>query len=565
MCGIGGVFIKKGGPPHHGALNKMCMALHSRGPDGDGVYTDQSIGLVHTRLSIIDSEGGHQPMISPKGAVLVFNGEIYNYVEIRNTLKDLYPFQTKSDTETILALYDVYGLDFVNHLRGMYAIGLYDPTKNRLVIARDPFGIKPLYITDIPSHVAFASEPKALIQSGYASDTIDISALRSVVVQNYIPGVRSPYPAIQRLQPGEILVYEHGIKVSSSVRPSISHAPPRIEDEETALLHLEKTLIDCVDVHCRSDVGYGIFLSGGVDSSTITQVLSMIGKQRSPDRAIQSYTAYFDIAGSSDERSYAKAVADSTHAHLHEVPFGKQDFISLLPQIAAYMDDPVADYAILPTWKLAAVAAKEQKVVLCGEGGDELFAGYGRYRHRWWKEWRKRKKAFSDIKSPHWSRLQREQANDIGEYLPNDLLIKLDTCLMAHGLEGRTPFLDQSMSEFAFTLPDNLKLDGKTGKYLLKKWLDSKLPESKPFRKKQGFTVPVGHWMCEDARNLSDVMIHHPLITELLSRSDLDLIPKLMPTIEGAKQCWPLLYLALWYTGKQKNGHTPHIIETLDS
>lgn len=560
MCGIGGVFIKNGGHPHQAALDKMRAALNLRGPDGHGIYTDKSLGLVHTRLSIIDSAGGHQPMSDAKGRIVVFNGEIYNYLEIRQSLKDSYPFKTSSDTETILALYDAHGIDFIHHLRGMYAIALYDPAKDLLVITRDPFGIKPLYITDMPSHVAFASEPKALIQSGYANAALDIPMLRAVVTQNYIGGLETPYPAIRRLQAGERLVYERGVKTSSFLRPAISRNPPRIEDEATALLHLEKTLLDSIDIHCRSDVGYGVFLSGGVDSSTIMQTLSMLGER---GRDIQSYTAYFDVGHSADERDYARAVADATHARFHSVPFTRQDFVSLLPQIAAYMDDPVADYAILPTWKLAAVAAQEQKVVLCGEGGDELFGGYGRYRPRWWKDWRKVKSSVPF--SPHWSRLQCEQAKDIAEYLPNDLLIKLDTCLMAHGLEGRTPFLDMAMSDFAFTLPDELKLQGKTGKYLLKKWLDAKLPAAKAFRRKQGFTVPVGDWIAADAKNLADIMVHHPLLTELLTRSDLELLPKLLPTPQGAKQCWPLVYLALWYTGKQQNAHAQTITETLAS
>ena len=560
MCGIGGVFVKNGGQPHQAALDKMRIALSYRGPDGHGVFTDKSVGLVHTRLSIIDSEGGHQPMSDHKGRILVFNGEIYNYVEIRQSLKDSYPFKTRSDTETILALYDAYGDNFVDHLRGMYAIALYDAPNNKMIIARDPFGIKPLYITESSSHVAFASEPKALIQSGYASEFLDIHALRSVVAQNYIGGPYTPYPSIQRLEPGEKIIFEHGVQVASSIRPSISTNPPRVDNEDTALLHLEKNLIESVDMHCRSDVGYGVFLSGGVDSSTIMQVLSMLG-DRGHD--IKSYTAYFDVEGSADERAYAKAVADATHAQYREVSFGRNDFVTLLPQIAAYMDDPVADYAILPTWKLAAVAAEEQKVVLCGEGGDELFGGYGRYRKRWWKDWRKKNKTITP--SPHWSYLQREQAQDIAEYLPNDLLIKLDTCLMAHGLEGRTPFLDMGMSDFAFTLPDEFKLQGKTGKYILKKWLATKLPVAEPFRKKQGFTVPVGEWIAADAKNLSDIMVQHPLLTELLTKADLDLLPKLLPTPEGAKQCWPLVYLALWHTGKQKNSYAPNIAETLAS
>lgn len=560
MCGIGGIIYKNGGHPNVLDLEKMQKALSTRGPDGHGLYTDKSVGLVHTRLSIIDSEGGHQPMLDDKKRVIVFNGEIYNYIEIREQLKEKYQFKTQSDTETILALYDVYGLDFINHLRGMYAIALYDSSMETLIIARDPFGIKPLYICNTPHFTAFASEPKALLASGLAHEYLDIDILRSVVRGNYIKGSVTPYSSIERLGVGEMIVFERGQKISTSTRTSISNDAPRSEDEASALINLEKCLMDSVNVHCRSDVGYGVFLSGGVDSSTVMQILSKLNKGRTD---IKSYTAYFDIDGASDERDYARAVANATGAQFHDVPFGQDDFFKLLPHIAAYMDDPVADYAILPTWKLASVAAQEQKVILSGEGGDELFGGYGRYRKRWWKNWRKSKPK-SSLCSPNWSELQCAQAQDIAEYLPNDLLIKLDTCLMAHGLEGRTPFLDKVVSDFAFTLPDRLKLQGSTGKYLLKKWLDKELPIAKPFRKKQGFTVPVGYWMTSDAKNISDVLIHNQFVQDLLNKDDLSLIPKLMATPKSATQCWPILYLTLWLVGKTGQLNQGNIVEVID-
>lgn len=558
MSGIGGVFIKNSGHPHQAALDKMVGALSFRGPDGYGIFTDRSVGLVQSRLNITDLTNNQQPMIDAKGRALVFNGEIYNYQDIRQSLKDIYPFKTRSDTETILALYDIYGLDFIDHLRGMYAIALYDPAKELLVIARDPFGIKPLYITEMPSHIAFASEPKALIQSGYASDALDIQVLRDVVTQNYIGGLDTPYPAIQRLQPGEAVVYERGVKISSSLRPAIAHNPPRIEDEATALLHLEKTLLDSIDAHCGSDLDYGVLLSGDVSSAAIMQVLSMLADH---GKTVKSYTPYFDVADSDTERDYARAVATATNFQYQEVPFGKQDFVTLLPQIAAYMDDPIADLSILPTWKLGAVAAAEQKFILSSDGANELFGGHDRYRKNWWAQWGKPKPS----PKHHWSHIQNEQAKDIADYLPNNVLNKLDSCLMAHGLEGRTPFLDKVMSDFVFTLPDALKIQGRSGNYLLKKWLNSKLPAIKPPQKKKSAVIPIGEWISADAENLSDIMVHHPLLIELLTKSDLALLPKLMPTPEGAKQCWPLVYLALWHTGKQKKAYAPDIAETLAS
>lgn len=554
MCGIGGVIIKHGAVPDAAALDKMRIALGKRGPDGSGVYTDSGIGLVHTRLSIIDSEGGHQPIIDRKGRVIVFNGEIYNYVEIRAALEGTYPFQTHSDTETILALYDAYGLDFIRHLRGMYAFALYDPAHQRVVLARDPFGIKPFYMTETSSFLAFASEPKALLHAGYAANDLDMAKLRRIIGQNYTHGLQTPYTAIRKLAPGESVVIEQGREVQRNIRPAVSSAGPRPISESEALDRLDAVLTDTVHVHGRSDVGYGVFLSGGVDSSTLMQVLSRT--ERSSSHPVQAYTAYFDVAGSRDEREHAHAVATATGATCRDVPFGQDDFNTLLPQIAAYMDDPVADYAILPTWKLASVAATEQKVILSGEGGDELFAGYGRYRPRWWKArwwrdmWTFQNYADSGRFSPEWSCLQRAQAQDISEYLPNDLLVKLDTCLMAHGCEGRTPFLDPVVAEFAFTLPDALKLRGKTGKYLLKKWLDTRLPEAQPFRKKQGFTVPVGTWMADMGPDLAAALSRHAFVKEVLTRADIADLPARLSAPDTAARCWSLLYLTLWVSGK---------------
>lgn len=550
MCGIGGVLMKSGQKMPNAVLDKMRAALGKRGPDGHGQFSNEHIGLVHTRLAIIDPTGGQQPITDAKGRVIVFNGEIYNYVEIWKSLREEYNFKTNSDTETILALYDRYELDFVNHLRGMYAFALYDPAIQRLIIARDPFGIKPLYITENANYMAFASEPKAILQSGLAPSNMDVSILRSVIANNYIRGITTPYTEIQRLNPGEMRVYEYGTRVHSSTRHVLPETIPQDIDEDVALSQLNAVLEDTVAMHCRSDVGYGIFLSGGVDSSTIMRVLA---NQENPER-IKAYTAYFETPDAADERDYARAVAEACGADMHEVSFGAADFTTLLPQIAGYMDDPVADYAILPTWKLASVAAKEQKVVLCGEGGDELFAGYGRYRPRWWKDWRKSFREDDTGYADGWTRLQREQARDIAGYLPNDLLVKLDTCLMAHGLEGRTPFLDPEVAAFAFALPDNMKLRSKDGKYLLKKWLDMSLPEAKPFRKKQGFTVPVGVWMAEDAKRLTATLTSNAFVRELLTSAEVRRIGALMQSPKTATECWSLLYLALWYMAKQGRG-----------
>lgn len=546
MCGIGGFIYKNDNVSAPAALERMKTALGKRGPDGAGIYADGPVAFVHTRLAIIDPAGGQQPITDSKGRVLVFNGEIYNYLELRQSLSAQYQFKTYSDSETILAAYDAYGLNFINHLRGMYAFALYDTAQNRVILARDPFGIKPLYVCETAECLAYASEPKALIAAGVASADINMKILRSVLADNYSKGTDTPYPSVKRMEPGEMRVIENGRTVSATSKSYLQADPPFDRDDDVALIQLESVFLDSVDVHCRSDVGYGVFLSGGVDSSAIMAALA----QRMNMEHIHTYTAYFDTPEAADERQYARAVLEQTGAQGTEVIFGAEDFKNLLPAIAAYMDDPVADYAILPTWKLASVAAREQKVVLCGEGGDELFAGYGRYRSRPWKDWRGFFAHLGENYPAAWTSLQRRQARDIDGYLPCDLLIKLDTCLMAHGLEGRTPFLDSEVANFAFSLPDRLKLEGKDGKFLLKQWLNQKIPEAQPFRKKQGFTVPVGQWMAEDAARLAPLLTQNPFVRELLSRSEIRNIPARLSTPEGAKSLWSLLYLTLWHMGK---------------
>ncbi|MCB1539016.1 MAG: asparagine synthase (glutamine-hydrolyzing) [Rhodospirillales bacterium] len=559
MCGIGGFIAHAGNAPQKPALAAMRDALATRGPDGNGMAVNDAVGLVHTRLSIIDLAGGAQPIADYKGRVLVFNGEIYNYRELRAALSGRYTFRTNSDSETILAAYDAHGVDCVHHLRGMYAFAIYDPGAGRTLLARDPFGIKPLYLAETAAGIAFASEPKALVAGGFAAPDIDVMRLRAVLRHNFIGGTLTPYPAIARMQPGESRLYEHGKLVSSSIRSFLALQPARADDRAEALLELNDILCDSVDLHCRSDVGYGVFLSGGVDSSAIMAALALRGDVAQ----IRTYTAYFDVPGAGDERDYARAVRESVGAQGVDVLFDAADFDAMLPAIAAYMDDPVTDYAILPTWKLASVAAREQKVVLSGEGGDELFAGYGRYRSRPWKDWR-RWFAQDGVDLPRaWSRLQRLQARDIAGYLPCDLLVKLDTCLMAHGLEGRTPFLDERVAEFAFGLPDALKLRGRDGKYLLRHWLDGALPQARAFERKRGFTVPVGGWIADMARDLADFLPRQPVLRELLTAREMAALTARLHTPEGAKAAWGPLYLALWHAGKTSAAPAPSIREAL--
>ncbi len=551
MCGIAGILVKD----RHQAdvsttmLHSMRDSLVTRGPDGAGIYVTKGVGFVHTRLSVIDIEQGAQPLEDSSGCVVIFNGEIYNYLELRERLAAQYEFRTHSDTEVILALYHCYGQDFVQHLRGMYAIALYDPTHERMILTRDPFGIKPLYVSESATEFAFSSEIKALTRSGCASSDIDYGRVRQILTGNFVHGVDTVYPNVGRLAPGEMRIYEQRRCIANNRHSYINSSIYSELTEPSALTNIDRILNDSVMMHSRSDVGFGLFLSGGVDSSVLMHLLARQHKGADP---IKTYTAFFDVSGSStNEMQMARHISSACGGAMREVLFGVDDFRTLLPQIAAYMDDPVTDYAVLPTWKLASVAATEQKVVLCGEGADELFAGYGRYKDYWWRRKRRTPNVEGALQS--WSNLQRKQAHDIQGYLPNDLLVKLDTCLMAHGLEGRTPFLDRDVARFAFSLPDRLKIRGRHGKYILKKWLESVLPDAKPFHRKRGFTVPVGEWIAQDGAALSDVLTQNHFLKELLTTDELHDLPSMLRHEKGAKECWRPLYLALWHTGRKNS------------
>jgi asparagine synthase (glutamine-hydrolysing) len=277
--------------------------------------------------------------------------------------------------------------------------------------------------------------------------------------------------------------------------------------------------------------------------------------------SINSYTIGFDSPSGQDEMAKAAVLADKFGTEHHELVFGEADFWAYLPKVAGYFDDPVADYAVLPTWKLAAEASRSLKVVLCGEGGDEVFAGYGRYKNRPIKSILRRLRgkpryALSEAETlkqfrlfkatDDYTPLQIRQIRDIIDYLPNDLLLKLDNCLMAHGLEGRTPLLDKQIMAFGFSLPDRLKMSRGTGKLLLKTWVDRHAPEARAFGRKKGFTVPVGYWIEKKADKISELLSHSEAIRKYAR--DINLKELFANPAKGnALLCWRLMYFAAWH------------------
>lgn len=566
MCGIAGVFTIDASPPDSRILGRLEDALAHRGPDGHGRHVGAGIAMVHTRLAIIDLVGGDQP-IRAGDAALIANGEIYNYLELRDGL-DGSGLTTHSDCEPALHLYLRHGLGFTDCLRGMYAIAVHDARLSRLVLARDPFGIKPLYYAETALGFVFASEPQALIKAGLIVPRLRRAAANEFLQLQFTCGAETAFEGIRRVLPGETLVVEKGRIIERRRRPALPADGPQSWSEEEAAHILDQALTDSVTMHQRSDVPYGMFLSGGIDSSALLALMRDLN-----DAPVRAFTAGFPGAGVHDERAHAEAVAKAAGAHFEAVEITEDDFRKLLPGVASAIDDPTADYAALPTYKLAMVARERGlKVILTGEGGDELFGGYGRYRRAMRRkllggrpmrskgafaglnvlrqddgDWRRGVAAAEAAEAlPGRSRLQVCQAVDCADWLPHDLLIKLDRCLMAHGVEGRVPFLDPCVAEVAFRLPDGLKIKGKTGKRLLRKWLDGKLPEARPFAEKRGFTVPVGEWISAMGKDMGHLVARRPCIKEICRPGAVERLFTASGSRQG-KAAWTLLFFALWH------------------
>jgi len=570
MCGIAGYQTADGKPLPDEILNQFISALAHRGPDGTGHHAADGVGLAQTRLAIIDLKTGAQPFFGPDGAALVANGEIYNYLELRQKYTDT-QYSSQSDCEVPLFSHQRNGADFAKPLRGMYAIALADAADEAMFLARDPFGIKPLYYAKIKNGLVFSSEPQAIFAATQLEPRISNEIATQLLQLQFTTGRQTIYDNVHRVLPGEALEVRGGCVVNSRSMPSLPDGPPLNIGEDEALKQLDHALMDSVSVHQRSDVPYGMFLSGGIDSSALLACMARLN-----ERPVRAFTAGFPGTAVADERDHAKRVAKAVGAEHIEIAVTANDFWKNLPSIAAALDDPVADYAIVPTYLLAKEAARELKVVLSGEGGDELFAGYGRYRRAGRprifggramysrgaleglgvlraesKNWRQGiVEAEQTAQGRHWSQLQQAQATDIADWLPHDLLLKLDRCLMAHGVEGRTPFLDPVVANLAFRLPDHLKVRNRTGKYLLRKWLAQALPEADPFSKKRGFTVPVGDWIAARANFLGPLVAKSSAISEICHPQEVE---RLFFTLgrgdrkRTARACWNLLFYAVWH------------------
>jgi asparagine synthase (glutamine-hydrolysing) len=535
----------------------MCDVIRHRGPDDEGVHTEPGVGLGMRRLSIIDLSTGHQPIHNEDQTIwVVFNGEIYNYRELRRELEAAgHRFYTSSDTETIVHAYEQWGEAAFGRLRGMFGIGLWDRRKRTLLLARDRAGIKPLHYAMVGNRLYFGSEIKSLIAAGAVTREIDLGALDHYLSYLYAPRDRAIFKGVNKLPPGHYLAWKDG-RIDVRQYWQIGTAEPFRGTGDEAAHALEAVLADAVESHMISDVPLGAFLSGGVDSSVVVGLMA-----RASSRPVKTFSIGFDDP-QFDELEHARRVAEHFGTEHHEFVV-RPDGLSILDQLIGHFDEPFADSSAIPTWYVSEIARRHVTVVLSGDGGDELFGGYDRYlphprvaqfdslpvpgkrqvaglvwpllphgargknflRHvsrsddgryldsiAFFQPDEKQALYTADVRralgrdnaenelARRFARFQALPAHsrmmrfDFETYLPEDVLTKVDRMSMAHSIESRVPLLDNEVIEFASTLPASLKIVNGRRKHVLKEAARRLLPPEILDRKKQGFGVPLGVW-----------------------------------------------------------------------
>ncbi len=588
MCGIAGIIDMVGVRPiDSGLLHRMTDRLAHRGPDGSGFYSTDGVALGHRRLAIIDVSGGQQPLFNEDGTVsITFNGEIYNYQELMVELERKgHCFKTRSDTEVIVHAWEEWGEAAVNRLRGMFAFAIWDENRKTLFLARDRFGKKPLYYTVLgDGRLLFASEMKALLVCPDVPRSINLAAVEDYFAYGYVPESKSIYSHICKLPPGHHLTVIRGRRWTEPVQywDLSFESDSKIGTEEQAHHELLEQLRQAVRVRLISEVPLGAFLSGGVDSSAIVAMMAETSD------LVNSFSIGFSQAAY-DETQYADEVAARYKTRHFKRVVDADDF-SLVARLATIYDEPFADASAIPTFRVCALAREKVTVALSGDGGDELFAGYRRY--RWHQSEEKlrgivpdflrrpllrgagrlypkldwaprpfRAKAtllelaegtvdgyflnvsmFGDqvrrsllsssfVKdlqgyhareelarhfkaAPTDDALAAVQYADIKTYLPGDILVKVDRASMANSLEVRAPFLDQGFAKWTASLPPKFKIRGGERKYILKRALESKLPQNILYRPKQGFTVPLAEWFRGPLQNTVRTTLSDGLLLE---------------------------------------------------
>jgi asparagine synthase (glutamine-hydrolysing) len=571
MCGICGYV----GIDDAELIESMTEAIHHRGPDDVGYFRSEDMALGHRRLSIIDVAGGHQPMANPDGSlVIVFNGEIYNHQELREGLEARGErFETRSDTEVLLRLYQLEGCAALEKLNGMFAFAVYDQGRRELFLARDRIGIKPLCYVQLPGKLLFASETKSLLQYADWSRDLNPHAINDYLALRYVPGDVGMFRGLQRLPPGHFLRYRDGrLETQRYWSPPIVDTPEH-RSEADLLDELEERMERSVQRRLISDVSFGAYLSGGLDSSVIVALMAKL--VAAPVRTFSVGFGY-----EHDELSQAAETARMLGCDHHEVHCRAKD-VELLPDVVYHSDEPLGDAIAIPMYQLAREAKKKVTVILTGEGGDEIFAGYLFHKVMWaghlyrkmlpgpLRDWgvapllsltparllnlafrypaylgaRGKQKALDylevlnsgdlesgyrhlislfDARDTHLlytpefqERLRREAPpwvcpvethglmfdqmlrTQFHHWLPDNMLQRQDKMSMAHAVEGRVPYLDHELVEFAFRLPRRMRLRGLTGKYLLRQLGQRLLPRETAQRRKMPFYVPIEKYFQE--------------------------------------------------------------------
>ncbi|GAB3692403.1 asparagine synthase (glutamine-hydrolyzing) [Corynebacterium nasicanis] len=567
MCGFLGMLTADGSAGSFvDAVTRALPCMRHRGPDDAGTWHDADVVFGFNRLSIVDLEHSHQPLVwgpedNPDRYALIFNGEIYNYVELREELSAAgHEFRTQGDSETIVVGYHHWGEDVVEHLRGMFAFVIWDTQEKVLFVARDQFGIKPLYYATTAAGTVFSSEKKSILdmapELGLGLE-LDRRAIEHYVDLQYVPEPESLHTEIRRLESGCTATLRAGETVEAKryFKPRFEVTPVPKGKEQDLFDRIARALEDSVEKHMRADVTVGSFLSGGIDSTAI----ATLAKRHNPN--LLTFTTGFEREGYSEVDVAAESAAAIGVEHIVKV-VSPEEYAAAIPKIMWYLDDPVADPSLVPLYFVAQEARKHVKVVLSGEGADELFGGYTIYKEPlslagfekvptplrrglgrlsrvlpdgmkgksllergsmtmeeryygnarsfnfeqlqrvlpWAKEEWDHKEVTAPIyaESRHMDPVARMQHLDLFTWMRGDILVKADKINMANSLELRVPFLDKEVFEVAQTIPHDLKIAGGTTKYALRKAMEQIVPPHVLHRRKLGFPVPMRHWLAGD-------------------------------------------------------------------
>jgi asparagine synthase (glutamine-hydrolysing) len=547
MCGIAGLVTKDNNKKE--TIKKMSARISHRGPDGEGYFVNDDIALAHRRLSIIDLSTGNQPMFNEDKSVLtIFNGEIYNYIELKDELKKLgHKFKTKSDTEVLVHGFETWHTDLPKHLRGMFAFAIYDIKNKELFLARDNFGIKPLYYAYMNDTFMFASEIKAFLDIPEFEKKFNESILETYLEFSFVPTNETFFKGVYRLDAGSSLLFKNKkITIDKYYKLDFKEANTSFEE---AIDKVDKVMKDSVNKHLLSDVEIGSFLSSGVDSSYLVTLAK-------PNK---TYTVGYDIP-KYNEIEYAKDLTDKLGIKNISKKINKKEYMESIPNIMYHLDEPTSDPAAISLYFVAKLASKDVKVVLSGEGADEFFGGYNYYReevdYSWYNKlpyWFRHfiasiaslfpegygfnflvrrgqklensyigvnrnyseKMAKKILKNNYklkaidvaqdtykefanYSNIDKMQAIDINFWLMKDILLKADRMTMASSLEGRVPFVDKEVFKVASSLPLDYKVTKENTKVTLREAAKRVIPNESWKKKKLGFPVPIREWMKDD-------------------------------------------------------------------